>query len=273
MIPNFGTYSAQATQVSFLARLGLGGDLLAARVHPCRAGCRGARHALPPCLLVAGLAALVACREEVAAPGAPPLIYERCRVRAEPGIVLVVRWETVREGRVPIETHAELACLLRAAYPHFPNFFAGTRSWSYVRPELRVICWADESAIATAGALRRFIEVGGKDHLLAIVGLVAVHPERQRARLGVALMEAVADALDDLDVPFGLLTCAPWHVSFYQRAGWHLLSPRRVCYSPDDTADPRPFVDEIATTAMVLPVRSALTEWPDGAMNWHSASV
>ena len=179
-------------------------------------------------------------------PGAPPLIYERCRVRAEPGIVLVVRWETVREGRVPIETHAELACLLRAAYPHFPNFFAGTRSWSYVRPELRVICWADESAIATAGALRRFIEVGGKDHLVAIVGLVAVHPERQRARLGVALMEAVADALDDLDVPFGLLMCAPWHVSFYQRAGWHLLSPRRVCYSPDDTADPRPFVDEIA---------------------------
>jgi nodulation protein A len=187
--------------------------------------------------------------------------------------VRVVRWETVREGHVPIEAHAELASLLRAAYPHFPSFFAGTRSWSYVRPELRVIGWADESAVATAGVLRRFIEVGGNDQLVAIVGLVAVHPTRQRTRLGLALMRAVAGALSELDVPFGLLTCAPWHVSFYQQAGWHLLSPRRMRYSPDDTAEPRAFVDGIATTALVLPVSAALEDWPPGEMNWHGASV
>jgi nodulation protein A len=67
--------------------------------------------------------------------------------------------------------------------------------------------------------------------------------------------------------------CAERLVGFYRRAGWQLLSPRRVTYSPDDTTDPRAFVDEIATTAMVLPARAALADWPDGPMNWHGASV
>lgn len=185
----------------------------------------------------------------------------------------VMRWEVVREGYVPIETHAELAILLRAAYPHFPGFFPGRRSWSYIRPELRVIGRADKSIVATAGVLRRFIDIGGDDQLVAIVGLVSVHPDCQRTGLGLTLMAVVADALTELDVPFGLLTCAPWHVSFYQRAGWHQLSPRRMRYSPDDMAEPRDFVDEIATTAMVLPVSATLASWPAGEINLHGASV
>lgn len=196
-----------------------------------------------------------------------------CCFRGRCAIVPVVRWEIVREGHLPIEAHAELADLFRAAYPHFPGFFAGTRSWSYVRPELRVIGWAEESAIASAGVLRRFIEIGGNDQLVAIIGLVAVHPAHQRSGLGLALMGRVADSLADLDVPFGLLTCAPWHVSFYQRAGWYQLSPRRMHYSPDDTSEPRAFVDEVATTAMVLPVSATFMDWPDGEMNLHGASV
>jgi nodulation protein A len=184
-----------------------------------------------------------------------------------------VEWESVREGDVSLETHAELAALLRAAYPHFPEHFAGRRSWSYVRPEVRVIGRAGRSAVATAGALRRFVEIGGQDQLVAIVGLVAVHPENQATGVGLALMRRVAATLSNLGVPFGLLMCAERHVGFYQRAGWHLLSPRPVRYSPDDTSQPQAFVDEIATTALVLPVRSALPDWPDGAMNWHGASV
>jgi nodulation protein A len=190
-----------------------------------------------------------------------------------PGRVHGMEWQTVREGNVPIETHTALAGLLRAAYPQFPEYFGGRRSWSYVRPELRVIGWAGGSAVATAGVLRRFIEVGGSDQLVAIVGLVAVHPDHQGTGTGLALMEHTAAALTSLDVPFGILMCADRLVGFYQRAGWHLLSPRPVTYSPDDTTEPRPFVDEIATAAMVLPVSAALADWPDGPMNWHGASV
>jgi nodulation protein A len=100
-----------------------------------------------------------------------------------------MEWKTVREGHVPVETHMALAGLLRAAYPHVPEHFGGRRSWSYVRPELRVIGWDGGSPVATAGALRRFIEVGGRDQLVAIVGLVAVHPDRQGTGTGLALME------------------------------------------------------------------------------------
>lgn len=184
-----------------------------------------------------------------------------------------VRWETAREGLVSIETHAALAGLLRAAYPHLPTYFAGARSWSFVRPELRVIGWAAGRPVAGAGVLRRFIEVDDRDQLVAIVGLVAVHPSLQSCGLGRALMNMVAAALHDLPVPFGLLMCAPRTVPFYQRTGWHRLAPRRVLYSPDDTRDPRPFIDEIARTAMVCPIDAALTDWPAGTMNWHGASV
>jgi nodulation protein A len=184
-----------------------------------------------------------------------------------------MEWTTVREGNVPIETHTALAGLLRAAYPHFPEYFGGRRSWSYVRPEVRMIGWEGAAAVATAGALRRFIEVRGRDQLVAIVGLVAVHPDRQGTGTGLALMERVAAALIAMDVPFGILMCAERHVGFYRRAGWQQLSPRRVTYSPDDTTEPTPFIDEIATSAMVLPVRAALPDWPDGPMNWHGATV
>ena len=43
-----------------------------ARARPCRVGRQGARHALPPCALVAGLVALVAWREEITTAGALP---------------------------------------------------------------------------------------------------------------------------------------------------------------------------------------------------------
>jgi nodulation protein A len=100
------------------------------------------------------------------------------------GIVLAVKWSAVREGTVSLDDHAALGVLLRAAYSHVPEHFAGMRSWSYVRPEARVIGWDDASAMATAGVLRRFIEIGGTDQLVAVVGLVAVHPERQGSGVG-----------------------------------------------------------------------------------------
>lgn len=147
------------------------------------------------------------------------------------------------------------------------------RTWSYVRPEARVIGMDGSGAAATAGVLRRFMEIGEVDQLVGVVGLVAVRPDRQGTGLGAMLMRSVSGFLHGLDVPFGLLMCAERHVGFYRRCGWHQLSPRRAVYSPDDTQDARPFVDEIVTTAMVLPVGATMDRWSTGGMHWHGASV
>lgn len=184
-----------------------------------------------------------------------------------------MQWETLREGHIPVTHHEQLAALLRAAYPHFPGHFAGRRSWSYLRPELRVTGWSDRTPLATAGVLRRFISVGGTDQLVAIVGLVAVHPDEQGHGTGLALMAQVEKALRELAVPFGVLMCAPRHAPFYRRAGWHQLTPRRVRFLTDDTTEPDAVVDEIVRELFVLPVDALAADWAAGTVEWHCASV
>ena len=88
-----------------------------------------------------------------------------------------MRWEAVREGDLPFERHAQLAALLRAAFAHFPEYYAGS------------------------------------------------------------------------------------------------CPHRRVRYSRDDTSEPRPFVDEVSDTTMILPVRACVDDWPSGDVGWHGASV
>jgi nodulation protein A len=169
--------------------------------------------------------------------------------------------------------HDALAVLLRAAYAHEPELFAGRRTWSYLRPEARVTGIDERGPAAMAGVLRRFVQVGGRDQLVAMVGLVAVRPDLQRHGVGLVLMRQVTGFLTELGVPFGLLTCAPRHVGFYRRAGWRLLPPIRAIRSPDDTGEASAFVDEISATTMILPVTGALEDWPDGDLQYHAAPI
>jgi nodulation protein A len=182
-----------------------------------------------------------------------------------------VRWEALREGDVDLAAHDRLAELLRAAYADQPELFPGRRTWSYLRPEARVIGTDAAGAVAHTGVLRRFLQVGGHDQLVAVVGLVAVRPGLQRHGVGAELLGRVGAYLTELAVPFGILMCAPGLVGFYRRAGWRLLEPVRSVYSPDDTGEARPFVDEVSPTTMVLPVTGG--EWPGGELQWHAAQV
>jgi nodulation protein A len=182
-----------------------------------------------------------------------------------------VGWEALREGDIDMAGHDRLAVLLRAAYAHEPELFAGRRTWSYLRPEARVVGTDAAGAAAHAGVLRRFIQVGGADVPVAVVGLVAVRPDLQRYGVGGELMTRVGRLLAELAAPFGVLMCAPELAGFYRRAGWRLLDPVRSAYSPDDTGQPLPYVDEVSRTTMVLPV--AGRDWPPGELRWHSAQV
>jgi nodulation protein A len=204
-------------------------------------------------------------------------------VTAAPGSVLdrlrpgghsrAVQWTACREGDVTMARHGELGVLLRGAYSHQPQLFGGLRTWSYLRPEARVIGTDASGAAAMAGVLRRFLQVGEAEQLVAVVGLVSVRPDLQGRGVGAELMRRVGQFLGELAVPFGLLMCAEQRVRFYQRAGWHQLTPRRMVYSLDDTREAEPFADEIVGTAMILPVTEGLDEWPPGELRWHCATV
>jgi GNAT superfamily N-acetyltransferase len=186
----------------------------------------------------------------------------------------VMDWTAIREGDVTMAQHAELGELLRGAFAHLPGLYPGLRTWSSLRPEARVIGHDDEGAAAAAGVLRRVIQVGTTDQLVGVVGLVAVRPALQGHGVGGHLMKHVNGYLADLRVPFGILTCADERVAFYQRAGWHRLSPpRRAVYSRDDTTEATPFVDEIEPNTLVLPVTADLDDWPDGDLLWHCAPI
>ncbi len=184
----------------------------------------------------------------------------------------MTEWRVRREGDLDAGDHERLAALLRAAFPQYAHAYPERRSWAGARPELRVIGYDGPEPVAHAGALRRFVQVGDVDLLVAVVGIVAVHPDRQGRGVGRALGERLAAALRALPVPFGLLGCGPDRVGFYRAIGWHLLPPTPVSYSPLDVDDASRVVTDDEWW-MVLPVARALADWPAGAVQWHGAMI
>jgi nodulation protein A len=173
-----------------------------------------------------------------------------------------LEWQQVWESDVPEDLHEALAALLVRAYPTHAAVFVGRRSWSGARPEVRVVGLAGDRPVAHFGILRRFLRADGEDDVLVgDGGLVAVDPEYQARGVGRELLEQAALAMDDLGLPFGFLTCRPGVVPFYESGGWRLmdgLATRLI--------DNNHEVETYHGPAMVLPVRAALTRWPDAGV-------
>lgn len=181
-------------------------------------------------------------------------------------------WCVRREGELDADDHGRLAALLRAAFPHYAHAYPDRRSWAGARPELRVIAHDGPVPVAHAGVLRRFVQVGEGERFVAVVGMVAVHPDRQGGGVGRALGERLAAALRALPVPHGLLGCGPDRVGFYRAIGWHLLPPTPVSYSPLDVDDASRVVTD-HDGWMLLPVAAGVEDWPPGPVRWHGGMI
>ncbi|MFI6244361.1 hypothetical protein ACIBEF_31385 [Micromonospora sp. NPDC050795] len=185
-------------------------------------------------------------------------------------------WTFAREGTLDPAGHAEIAATLRAAFPTYPGAFEGRRSWAGARPELRVTIRDDAGVAAHAGVLRRFIQVVGPDRtveqLVAVVGLVAVRPDRQGSGIGRQIGAGIAAALDELAVPFGLLGCNEPVRGYYRSIGWQPLPPTRSFYCPLDVEDPARVTDS-SDGWFVLPVTEPFDRWPGGDLHWNGAQV
>ena len=170
-------------------------------------------------------------------------------------------WALVWEDDVTPSGHARLADLLAPAFPR-SSAFAGARSWSSGRPELRLVAWRGARAVAHLGILRRFLRVPERDAsvLVGDVGLVAVAPGEQGSGLGRELLRRGDIVLRGLDVPFGYLTCGEHVAPFYERCGWvRVTGGTRMI-----RADGR--VQVYGGVSMVREVHASLAEWPDGCL-------
>jgi nodulation protein A len=191
-----------------------------------------------------------------------------------------VSWSLTWEDDVTPDEHAELAALFSRCFPHSLTPFAGARSWSSGRPEVRLVGRDGADVVAHLGILRRFLQAGGRagrsspadatapvgvarpvaEHAVLVgdVGLVATDPAVQGRGTGAELMRRTAATLRELEMPFGFLTCGEQVAGFYARAGWvRVDNPTRMV-----RADGR--VQVYGGVSMVLPVCAPIGAWPAG---------
>ncbi len=170
-----------------------------------------------------------------------------------------VEWTSVWEDDV--EDHEGITALLARAFPHSRTPFAGVRSWSSARPELRLLGVADGRPVAHVAVLRRFLQIDGRAQVVGDVGLVAVDPGLHGTGLGAELLVRARAALAGLEMPFGFLTCGEQVAGFYARGGWSRIEgPTRMV-----RADGR--VQVYGGVSMVLAVSTPLDEWPCGQID------
>ena len=178
-----------------------------------------------------------------------------------------VSWVRTWEDDLDDADHAALGALLARCFPRSFTPFGPGRSWSSARPELRLVGSTGGRPVAHVAVLRRFVQVGGLSVLVGDVGLVAVDPDAQRSGVGAALLARCRALVDELDLPFGFLTCGEHVAGFYASAGWtRIPGPTRMV-----RADGR--VQVYGGVSMVLPVRRKIEEWPAGRVDRNGWEV
>ena len=162
------------------------------------------------------------------------------------------------EEELSADDHAGISALLVAAFPEHADAFS-TASWYGARPDHRL--WLEDSDGAPVAHLdfeRRIIGVGDREVLVAGVGEVATHPDRQGRGLGRLLMAELRRALTaETPVDFGYLGCREEVIGFYERVGWYRI------HQKTREIDPRSgewTVSEGPT--LILPATAPLSAWP-----------
>jgi nodulation protein A len=176
-------------------------------------------------------------------------------------------WTATWEDDLGDDDHAALGALLARCFPRSFTPFGPGRSWSSARPELRLVGSVAGRPVAHLAVLRRFLQVGDVAVLVGDVGLVAVDLDVQGSGVGAALLARCRSTLDDLDLPFGYLTCGKHVAGFYASGGWVAVpGPTRMV-----RADGR--VQVYGGVSMVLPVRRGIEDWPAGRVDRNGWEV
>lgn len=164
----------------------------------------------------------------------------------------------VKEYHVSPAEDDAIKALLVATFPQHTELFSRTSFWG-TTPDYRL--WLEDDAgrlVAHLSLARRTIDVDAVQVVIAGIGGVATHPDRQGTGIGRRLMDELRAVLTTtVPVAFGYLGCYPAVVGFYESVGWHRVRQPARYFQPKDKEW---IVDD--GPKLILPAREPLSVWP-----------
>jgi len=135
-------------------------------------------------------------------------------------------------------------------------------SWDkmiYAESQWFVIGTLDQELAGQVGILQREISVDGQPLQVGGIHGVITEPEHRGQGIASALMGRAVDFIwNQLNLPYGLLTCNPRLETFYQKLGWKTVKGPCVFEQPDG---PR------SCGGLTMVVECGEQAWPEGRID------
>jgi predicted acetyltransferase len=164
-----------------------------------------------------------------------------------------VRIETKAASEMSSFEKARTECVVTSSLYAYQ---IGTK-WAEV--DWTVMVWEEDELVSNIHIIDRIASVGGIQLHLGGLGNIATKVEwRKRGYASAALKVAQEFLSDPLKVDFGLITCYPWLVEYYERTGWRIVADKLFMDQPDGKKT-------IKLPIMALPVTR--NKWPKGEID------
>ena len=124
--------------------------------------------------------------------------------------------------------------------------------------------WVDSELVTQLALLTREITVGSQKVWVVGVGGVATHPTWRHQGFASGLLRLTEDFVrKEINVPFGLLVCAPETRPLYERAGWRYVADE-LYFQQNDMRR------RMQTPVMIFPFSQQ--DWPVGEIDLCGSS-
>lgn len=172
--------------------------------------------------------------------------------------------EVVPHGALTPQLGGELRRLFDTEYLATFGGWDQEQPYGYASHDVHLIARMGDVVVGHVGWARRHIAVGRSGVEIAGVGGVLISQRARGKRLGEHLMHAARRSMLDAEgIQFGYLGCREEVVPFYRACGWHRISVVERSISRDGSA----IEDPPGQPLLIMPVESALDEWPEGTVD------